>query len=197
MHFALGKETMNVTHLWIGLSLGLKLLQSFWSYRYQIYLVLVLFLFNSQISNNARGYKIKTSWLLCSVLSPNANTSPFPIVYPPITRKTIDNFFFSNLTAFLQAMYFGGDSIKQVLFFMGAYILLISCPFVKVKTKQKSKYLKCVHPHNEIKSGDNLGRRSGPVNSKTSTSSNFQWVKYLPLSISLFFFFSKALIKLN
>ena len=131
---------------------------------YQIYLVLILFLFYSQISNNARGYKIKTSWLLCSVLSPNANTSPFPIVYPPITRKTIDNFFFSNLTALLQAMYFGGDSIKQVLFFMGAYILLISCPFVKVKTKQKSKYLKCLHPHNGIKSGDNLGRRSGPVN---------------------------------
>ena len=97
----------NVTHLWVGLSLGLKLLQSFWSYRYQIYLVLILFLFNSQISNNGRGYKIKTSWLLCSVLSPNANTSPFPIVYPPITRKTIDNFFFSNLTALLQAMYFG------------------------------------------------------------------------------------------
>ena len=111
----------NVTHLWVGLSLGLKLLQSFWSYRYQIYLVLILFLFNSQISNNARGYKIKTSWFLCSVLSPNANTSPFPIVYPPITRKTIDNFFFSNLTALLQAMYFGKIQSSKFYFHGGLF----------------------------------------------------------------------------
>ena len=153
----------NVTHLWVGLSLGLKLLQSFWKYRCQIYLVLILFLFNSQISNNARGYKIKTSWLLCSVLSPNANTSPFPIVYPPITRKTIDNFFFSNLTAFLQAMYFGKIQSSKFYFSWWPYFLE-PCPFVKVKTKQKSKYLKCLHPHNGIKSGDNFGRRSGTVN---------------------------------
>ena len=69
---------------------------------------------------------------------------------------------------------FWEDSIKQVLFFMVAYILLISCPFVKVKTKQKSKYLKRLHPHNGIKSGDNLGRKSGTVDLKILTSSYFQ-----------------------
>ena len=56
------------------------------------------------------------------------------------------------------------EANKQVLFVMVALFFLEPCPFVKVKTIQKSKYLKCLHPHNGIKSGDNLGRRSGPVN---------------------------------
>ena len=88
---------------------------------------------------------------------PKCQYFPLSNSLPPDNPENYRQLFLLQPHSLTPNNFWGGDSIKQVLFFMGACILLISCPFVKVKPKQKPKYLKCLHPHMGSKAGTTLG----------------------------------------